>query len=329
MPSVPITFQSAGERLAGEILLPSASPAAYPAVLLIGGTISDTRDGDPDTALTGITARHGMLKVMAEHLAAHGIATLRWDKRGIGESSGPERHLHTDTLTDLEDAEQALNALAAFPQVDSARLAVLGESAGGHVASLLAARTNLPRAYVLQGALYDSIPQMLAFNYDRVHDYAARGPQAERWIKQVAPSAYAMSVHWRAIIAAVERNEEFYEAGEGDTHVRLALARLKSDLQYPPAEQFRFIQKPTLVIQGDRDMNVPPDNCYKVAQALHDAGNDRVTLVVIPRADHSMQLAPDDLETRIRERISFESFARPYSQFFLHSLGGWLLDTLE
>jgi pimeloyl-ACP methyl ester carboxylesterase len=326
MQRVPVYFPSAGEWLAGEIILPEG-PAPFPAVLLIGGTISDTRDGDPGED-SGVAARHGMLRVMAEHLAASGIASLRWDKRGIGESTGPDRLACTDILTDADDAEQALRALAGTPQVDVTRIAVLGESAGAQVACLLASRTALPAAYVLQGALYDSIPDMLAFNYDRVRTYAARGPEAELWIKQVAPQAYGFSLVWRGAVQAASRGEEVYESDTGGSRVRIPLRRLKTELGYPPADQFHLIQKPALVIQGEYDLNVPPDNCLRVAQALREAGNPHVTLVVVPHADHSMQLAPDDLEIRTRERISFASFARPYSQFFLHALAGWLLDQL-
>lgn len=328
MAHVPITFRSSGERLAGELLLPEhAGP--HPAVLLIGGTLSDTRDGDPAPYYLGITYRHGLLRVIAEQLVAVGIASLRWDKRGIGASTGADRLDANDALTDVDDAEAALAALALAHGIDTARIAVLGESAGAHITSMLAARTELPAAYVLQGALYDAIPKMLEFNFERIRDYAARGEAEEKWVKQVAPKAFALSMHWRELVEAAGRGDEFYDAGEGETHVRSALRRLKSELAYPPADQLPYIQKPTLVIHGERDLNVSPDNAGRVTQALREAGNQNVTSVMVPRADHSMQLAPDDFETRLRERISFESFAHPYSQFFLFALAGWLWDTLE
>ncbi|HZQ07273.1 MAG TPA: alpha/beta fold hydrolase [Anaerolineae bacterium] len=324
---LPIYFHSGGERLAGEVSLPEGT-GPHPALLLIGGTLSDTRDGDTVPSWIDPAPPHKMLRVIAEQLANAGIGSLRWDKRGVGESTGADRALNTDTVTDTDDAEQALNALANVAGVDVARIAVLGESAGAHVACLLAARTDLPAAYVLQGALYDSIPEMMAFNYERLHTFCARGAEEEEWVKQVAPHAYKISAHWRAMVAAAERGDEFYEDGEGETFLRTPLRRLKSDLAYPPAEQFRYIQTPTLVIQGERDLNVPPDNSFHVAQTLRAAGNQNVTHVVVPGADHSMQLTPDDIEQRLRERISFESFKRPYSQFFLYALAGWLRDRL-
>jgi hypothetical protein len=76
-------------------------------------------------------------------------------------------------------------------------------------------------------------------------------------------------------------------------------------------------------------LNVAPDDCQHITQAIRDAGNSKVTLVVVPRADHSMHLVPDDEDLRQRQRISLESYTNPTSRFFLHALTGWLLDTVN
>lgn len=318
-----IRFGSNGVTLAGELVLPP-SIEPFPALLLIGGTLSDTRDGDPADSLTGKAPKHGMLRVIAEHLAEVGIATLRWDKRGVGASTGGERSYYNNVWTDVDDAEQALYALRDQPEIDATRLAVLGESAGGYIACFLAQRTDLPVAYVLQAALYSSISAMIAFNYQRVADFCSRGFAEATWVKQTVPHAYGFSQHWPEILAAAQRGDDEYRATVDGAPYQVHLARLMQELSYPPAEQFRYLQKPVLVIQGDHDMNVPPQDCYHIAQTLREADNQAVTLIVVPGADHSMQLAPTDDETRLRERISMESFHRPYSDIFLRSLSKWL-----
>lgn len=328
MPQREITFISGGELLTGEVWLPVGS-SPHPAVLLIGGTMSDTRDGDPVASLYGKAPRHGMFRVTAERLAQAGLASLRWDKRGVGASTGPPRDTHSDVWTDVEDAEQALLTLSQVPEVDATRIAVLGESAGGYFLCFLAQRTNLPAAYVLQAALYTSIPDMIEFNYQRVVDYAARGPAEAKWIEAVAPRVYRAGQHWRAYIAAAAQGVDVYEVETPDGPFRAELRRLKQELAYPPAEQFRYIQKPTLVIQGHQDLNVPPSDCYQIVAALRAAGNQAVTLEVIPGADHSMQQAAPDEETRMRERISMESFKRPYVEAFFTALTGWLTKQLS
>lgn len=316
-------FASDGETLAGELLLPDGE-GPHPAVLLIGGTFSDTRDGDPELSLEGRMPAHGMFKIIAERLAAAGIASLRWDKRGVGASTGGERKLYSDFMTDVEDATQAFDALCTAPEIDPTRVAVLGESGGAHVACLLAARTRQSKAFVLQGALYDSLPELIQFNNNRLLEYCARGAEQENWVKQVAPGAYRSSREWHGWVQAAQRGDERFEWQDGQVIAGGQMRRLQQELKLPPAEQFHYIQTSVLVIQGDRDLNVAPDNCHKIAAALRTAGNHEVTLVVVPGADHSMQVSAEDEESQIRERISFESFKRPFSEFFLTSLTAWL-----
>ncbi|MCW5852987.1 MAG: alpha/beta fold hydrolase [Anaerolineae bacterium] len=324
----PLSFPSDGETLAGELLLP-AGEGRHPAVLLVGGTFGDTRDGDSEAALRGAAPKSGKLRILAEHLAAHGLASLRWDKRGVGESSGPNRDEHSDLWTDVADIHQALRALRAAEGVDASRVALLGHSAGGHHLCLLARRLDAaeqPAAFVMHSALYASLYDLLEFNSERLLVFCARGPDEDAWVRQVAPGAYQMARQWRDFYRAAERGEDVYVAADGGYW--RPLRRLKQEIEFAPADQFRYLQRPTLVIQGDHDMNVSPDDCYHIAQAIRAAGNPHVTLVVVPRADHSMNLAPADAEARLRQRITFDSYRNPTAQFFLHALTGWLLDTL-
>lgn len=327
MPSKLIRFASGKGLLAGEVVFPEVR-GPHPGILLIGGTMSDTRDGDPAASLAGAHPTHGMLRVIAERLAKVGVASLRWDKRGVGRSTGGDRSEQADVWTDVDDAHQALEMLCSLRAIDPKRVVVFGESAGAYFACLLAKLTPVPAGYVLQGALYDPIPEMMEFNYRRVRDYCARGHSEEEWVRRVAPQAFLLGLHWDSLMEAAQEGDDVYEGGEGPTYLRMNLRRFKQELNFPPSEQFRFIKGPALVIQGDKDMNVHPDNCYKVARALREAGNNGTTLSVIPNTDHSMQLAADDEETRLRERISMASFARPYSEVYLEALSTWLSHNL-
>lgn len=66
--------------LYGTIELPAAKPP-FPAVLIISGSGPTDRDGN-----TRLAGKNNSLKMLAEGLAALGIASLRYDKRLIGES---------------------------------------------------------------------------------------------------------------------------------------------------------------------------------------------------------------------------------------------------
>jgi hypothetical protein len=279
-------------------------------------------------------------RLLCSRLADAGIAALCWDKRGVGESTGGdrvpgdspgERDAHANVLTDVADAEAAFHFLRAQPQVDPERVAVYGKSAGVYFASLLAARTDLPAAYVLIAGLYRSLPDLLDYLFEWINPYLARVPEAEASIKEVAPYAYARAKYWRGYVEAAERSEaDVYEPEEGKDAARFHPTRLRYELAHPPAEQFRFVQKPTLVLHGDRDVNVPVEDCFEIVRALNEAGNENVTLVVVPGADHGMRIAPtdDDWEMRRLARITRETHQHPLSEFFIQALTGWLVDRL-
>jgi dipeptidyl aminopeptidase/acylaminoacyl peptidase len=328
----PIFFHSEGEKLAGDLILPDGE-GPFPAVLFIAGTGSQTRYAD--IFMGGRWHRAGSYRLFSDRLAEAGIASLCWDKRGVSESTGGDRapgdppgdrDAHANVLTDVADAKAALGFLSDQREIDSRRMAVWGKSAGVYFASLLAARTDLPAAYVFVGGLYRSLPDLCEYVFEWINGYMARNPEAEAWIKEDAPYNYAYAKHWRGYVEAAESGEaDVYEPEEG---TRFYLTRLRYELAHPPAEQFRHVQKPTLVLHGDRDVNVPVEDCYEVVRALNEAGNRDVTLVVVPGADHGLRISPtdDDWETRKLARVRRETDEHPVSEFFIRALTGWLVD---
>ncbi|MEQ8833403.1 MAG: alpha/beta fold hydrolase [Miltoncostaeaceae bacterium] len=115
----------AGDRLAATLTLP-AGPGPHPAAVIVGGIGPNDRDGD------------GQYARLAAALTARGIATLRYDKRGIGASDGPPLSwLDARPLT--ADARAAVATARRTPGIDPSRVHLVGHSQGG-VLALRAAR---------------------------------------------------------------------------------------------------------------------------------------------------------------------------------------------
>lgn len=138
-------FNVHGQRVVGTLCLPKGGPA--PVVLMLHG-FTGARD---EMLVTGIG--EGVFSRSARRLAEQGLASLRIDFRGSGDSDGD----FSDTTYEgqIADGLAALKVLAAEPRVQGAKIAVLGWSQGGLVAAAVAGRTNTPLATALWAAVAD------------------------------------------------------------------------------------------------------------------------------------------------------------------------------
>lgn len=128
-----ISFVVDGQVLYGLLYVPdTARPeAGHPGVVLLHG-YTGNRAGD-----------HRLLPLLARHLVGHGVAALTFDFRGSGESQGDFSEM--TATREVRDVHAAFAFLRARPEIDSARVMLLGFSMGGMVAALSAADVNAER----------------------------------------------------------------------------------------------------------------------------------------------------------------------------------------
>ena len=120
-----VTIVNEGQSMRGMLHLPGTR-SPHPAVILLHGFTGDK------------TGPHRLFVHTARALAAAGIAVLRFDMRGSGESEGEFQDV--TIATELSDAQTALDWLMAHPEIDPQRVGLLGLSLGGLLESILAGR---------------------------------------------------------------------------------------------------------------------------------------------------------------------------------------------
>jgi uncharacterized protein len=249
-----VSFQgSGGVTLAGTLVLPEAvySNALVPAMLLIQGSGPTDRDGNQPPDLQA-----DLLRQLADMLADAGIATLRYDKRGMyaNQSTLPKR---PDELPDffswsafVHDAHAAFTFLVYHPSIASDRVGVLGHSEGGLVALDLATQYRpQPKAIVLASTPGRALGELI---YDQLSALLIR-QQASAEERQF-------------ILAADGRiRSEILEAGKVPPDVPAGLAPLypdylgrflKSLLALDPVALTNNVDGPILVINGAADTQV-------------------------------------------------------------------------
>ena len=154
----PVTFEAGGVTIHGTYTRPgNAAAGTLPAALLISayGSSTDRNDnapGQPD---------RNTLAAVANWLSADGVASLRYDKLGSGQTGWGRYAAHLEQAglgTYEQEAAAALTFLAGQRQVDRARLAMVGHSEGGIYALLLASGLAGPAPKVRAVVLLEPVP---------------------------------------------------------------------------------------------------------------------------------------------------------------------------
>jgi pimeloyl-ACP methyl ester carboxylesterase len=133
---IQVAFLSGGEQIVGMLHLRDRTPA--PGLVMCHG-------------FTGHKAEtHRLFVKAARDFSRHGLAVLRFDFRGSGDSAG---EFHEMTVSrEIEDAGAAIDHLISRPEVIADRVGILGLSLGGCVAACQAGRDPRVRALVLWAA---------------------------------------------------------------------------------------------------------------------------------------------------------------------------------
>jgi len=288
-----VSFANAGAgiKLAGTLGIPDGV-GPFPAVVLICGSGPQTRDEE--------VMGHKIFLVLADALNRRGIAVLRYDKRGVGESTG---NYATATFTDFAaDAESARRFLMSRPEIAPDRIGLVGHSEGGAVAPMLAVRDPSTRFIVLMAAPGMRIGQLLRLQtakiakasgasdadvdvdrklafFDKLYvDLAtAKGDEQAR---AVAKADIAQAVADRTLPAA--------SAGAITTMVTSPWAR--EAFAYDPVPALRQLKTPVLALNGSLDLQVPAEEDLGPIRAALQS-NPRATIVELPNLNHLFQTA--------------------------------------
>ncbi|KPK83849.1 MAG: hypothetical protein AMJ81_07160 [Phycisphaerae bacterium SM23_33] len=231
-----VEIQSGPNTLRGMLHVPEGE-RPFPAVMFCHGFTGQRIEA------------HFLFVTIARRLENLGIASLRFDFAGSGESDGEFADMTMSA--EVDDAAAALDFLRRHPAVDAARIGALGLSLGGGVAALLAVRRPADlRALALLAAVAEPA---------RILSIIRTG----RFESELARRDY---IDWDGLM------------------VRRRFLQDLEDLW--PAQAAASYPGPLLIIHGGEDATCPPTEAYTYRQA-REASSGPTQFEIVRGADHT------------------------------------------
>ncbi len=322
-----VTFENpeANLQLAGTLTTPSTA-GPHPAVILISGSGPQNRD----EALMG----HKPFLVLSDYLTRRGIAVLRYDDRGVGESTG---NFTTATSKDLAtDVQAAINFLKTHSKIDAAKIGLAGHSEGGLIAPMLANDPNNVSFIVMLAGPGLTGHEILITQNKLIAEASGMSSDLIEKALYVNSSLYKVFMEneeedlkdtfdneWAAIkkeIGGETATALGLTAGrDQQIYQQLSSPWFRYFLSYDPIPALKRVQVPVLSIIGEKDLQVSAEeNTKAIREALESVNHPQFRAEILGGLNHLFQTAETGLMTE------YSTIEETFAPLALEIIGDWI-----
>lgn len=247
-----VTIKSGSGDISGTITLPDTAGKS-PAILLSPGSGPADRD------------YQGLFSSIADHMSRSGFVTLRFDKTGVGSSTGD--YSASTKSRELEDLESALIFLAKQDKVDNGAIAILGHASGAINALKLAEKISGIRAVVMLAP--SPYP---AQDETAKRDDLRRSAQRYKWTDDYLDLVYN-TIKQTHDKAASQESDWAYMLGK-----KCFLREIRDEYMPDPINFLSLSDIPVLILQPKDSDESSPDPAESLDRRLAQSGNTRHSL---------------------------------------------------
>lgn len=277
--------------LSGTLTKPKGG-GPFPAVVLISGSGPQNRDSE----ILG----HRPFLVLADALTRAGVMVVRYDDRGVGESTGSRESATMRTFASDADGFVALLK----KRSDVSAVGLIGHSEGGQVAPMLAAGNRSVDFVVLLAASGVSGDQLMVEQNRALALARGVGAEQAETIAQAARALFAAAKRGESQAGLIELVRDMAKAQTGGNLPAEAEPQLiaqarqlrepwfREFLSSDPADDLRRLKVPVLAINGTKDTQVVASQNLPAIKAALEAGkNPDATVKELPGLNHLFQTA--------------------------------------
>jgi len=325
-----MSAQYSGITLTGTLTVPVAragsEPKRYPAVIMVTGSGPQDRDET--------IGKHKPFETIAHFLAKNGIASLRYDDRGVGESTG--EHLTATSEDFAKDALAVWKHATTLAELDPDRIGILGHSEGGLIGPMAAAWEPGVAFLVLLAPPGLTGAEVLSTQIDRMSELQGMSEEdriatmsLQQELQDIASGYYvsetatrnsireAINKNWEGLQNLALSQDPLADVGQVKRQLTSSIEQQFQQLQMPwfrfylnydPSTNWMLIRCPTLAIWGSNDVQVLPEiNRAQILRSVARNADLTVTLEVLPGLNHLLQTSETGLPSeydQIEEDIS-------------------------
>jgi dienelactone hydrolase len=264
-----VTIGKGEWQLPGTLSIP-VGKGPFAAVVLVHGSGPNDRDET--------VGGNRPFRDLAEGLASRGIAVLRYDKRTRVHAA---KMTVLDDLTvqqeTIEDALAAAALLRSRPEINPARVCVLGHSLGGYLVPRIARQDPKLAGLVVMAGNTRPLEDLIL--EQTTYIFSLRGTPTQEQQRQLEELKQA--------VQRVKTLKPGMKVPVKDLPLGVPVSYWLDLQDYDPAAEARNLKMPMLILQGERDYQVTMTDFARWKEALKDRGT--VTLRSYPALNHLFQ----------------------------------------
>lgn len=303
----------ATHRIGASLCAPlDASNNTYPAVLFIAGSGKVDRDVNVPQLKTNI------FKYMADFFAQQGIISLRYDKRGCGESTGD--YYEAGISDYIEDAVAALKYLKSLPHVNTKKIIILGHSEGAFIAPAVN-EIEPANGLILLCAGIEPGKKLLPVQPQRMaHEIKSQPGFKGSILRLFRLDKFIVWQFQRTLERCLKTKRNSIRLA---FLIKFNAKWLREFYDFSIAEHLHSVACPSLVIGGTKDVQINPQDAYRIADKIQHS-----QAYVIENMNHLLRDFSG--EASLLECIKQYKLcvAQPLSKELLRVLSNWLMQVM-
>jgi alpha/beta superfamily hydrolase len=298
MTETDVSIPAGGVVLSGTLTTP-VGEGQFPAALLIAGSGPLDRDGNHKRLPLAVS------RDLAQILSDAGWASLRFDKRGVGESTGD--YLSAGFYDELTDATAALRWLKSRPNISA--VVPIGHSAGALFAAEMSAAGDAETGAILLSYTFRTGAETLVWQAGEI------GQTVPQWVKTLL-KVFGTSIEKQQSKALTKLKNTSKDVVRIQGQ-RINAKWMREFLAYDPEPVLRKTTSALLVITGSKDVQVNPADISAIASL----SKDQVTAMLISDVDHILRTETNEISNPKQYK---KQAAKPIDDRVVDALVTWL-----